>query len=106
MVTAGDYFVFIQYTAHGKENVHSFLEEEELLNEQLKSTDGVLAMWCFVPKDIGELIPITIFVRLLSIDYLKNVQDRMCRFELVYPGSFFIFILRMANQNLIQETRW
>jgi hypothetical protein len=104
-VTADDYFVFIQYNAQGQDNVQDFLEEETLLNEQLQSTDGVLAVWCFVPEGTGEQVSITIFARLLGIDCYKDViQDKIRQFELVYPQFHFFYLcpLDMTSRRLIR----
>lgn len=81
-VSAEDYFVVVQYTADGRENLARVLEEERLLSAEMESIDGVLAFWPFVPNGTGEQVSITIFIRLVSINHYRDViEDRIHRFE-------------------------
>ncbi|KFZ03199.1 hypothetical protein V502_11141 [Pseudogymnoascus sp. VKM F-4520 (FW-2644)] len=81
-VSPENFFVIIQYTARDWDHASRFIDEEHKLSKEMKETEGVLALWCFVPETSEDEVHITIFMRLSNESYYSNtVENRIRSFE-------------------------
>ncbi|QKX55723.1 uncharacterized protein TRUGW13939_02820 [Talaromyces rugulosus] len=81
-VSSENWFIVVEYTARGQENLNRLLEKEGFLSRDIESVGGVLTLVCFVPDSHEEEIPVTIFLRVSSKgDDLDAVKERLQRFE-------------------------
>ncbi|KAB8268138.1 hypothetical protein BDV30DRAFT_243631 [Aspergillus minisclerotigenes] len=80
-VSTANHFVVIQYTVKGSDNLSFFLDQEKLLCNEMKVTEGVQTMWCFVPHYREMEVPITIFIRLEDVSYYDGLEARILAFE-------------------------
>jgi hypothetical protein len=88
-VSPENWFIVVEYTARGQDNLNRLLEKERFLSQDIESMDGVLTLVCFVPDSPEEDIPVTIFLRVSSKgDDLDVVKDRLQRFEYVTSFPF------------------
>ncbi|KAB8204011.1 hypothetical protein BDV34DRAFT_226754 [Aspergillus parasiticus] len=80
-VSTANQFVVIQYTVKGSDNFSFFLDQEKMFCNEMRVTEGVETLWCFVP-DYKEIeIPITIFIRLADASYYGELEARILSFE-------------------------
>ncbi|KAL4747947.1 hypothetical protein BDW72DRAFT_196230 [Aspergillus terricola var. indicus] len=80
-VSPANIFVFMQYTVKGCENLAFFLAQEKILCSELKATDAIQALWCFVPEQAGREVSVTIFIRLLDASYYDELEASILSFE-------------------------
>ncbi|CAI7596219.1 unnamed protein product [Penicillium glandicola] len=81
LVSPENLFVIIQYTAQNREHASRFIEHERELSKEMKESEGVLALWCFVPETSEDEVHIAIFLRLSNESYYGNVESRIRSFE-------------------------
>ncbi|KAL3492718.1 hypothetical protein BJX62DRAFT_235875 [Aspergillus germanicus] len=80
-----EYFVILKYIVRGGDALSSVLREERTLADELRSNEGVFAVWCFVPEgrnDDEEEVSIALFIRLRGVgDYAGAVEESVGQFE-------------------------
>ncbi|KAL3452146.1 hypothetical protein BJX65DRAFT_303858 [Aspergillus insuetus] len=94
-----EYFVILKYIVRGDDAVSRVLREERTLAGELRSNDGVFAVWCFVPEGEGneeEEVTIVLFIRLRGVgDYAGAVEESVDQFD-----------ARVSREGIVQTMFW
>jgi hypothetical protein len=85
-VSPEENFVILKYIVRGGDAVSRVLREERTLADELRSNEGVFAVWCFVPESKAdqdeEEVSIALFIRLRGVGYFAGVvEESVGQFE-------------------------